>query len=495
MSELTASDLAAASTPPAPARAILAVARKELLALRRDRRTLLLFSFAALLLLCALAFGGAERQRVDRERAAAATTDRDIWMSQGKRDPHAAAHFGQYAFKPQSPLALADPGVSAYVGTAIWLVAHEQLEARYRPARDGSAAARLGGLSLAFVLRTLAPLIVVLLCFSSFTGEREDGVLRQALGAGARPLDLLVGKALAAFAALGALLVPAFVGVLVSILLLDDADHAALAGQIWRLGGLALGYGLYLAGFVFLALGASALAKTSRVALITLLAFWLANCFLAPRLMTDLAREAVRLPTSLEFHKAIADERKKASFGHDERHPAFAPFRDHILKQYGVSRIQDLPVNFRGLSLRRDDENGYAIYDKHFRALQAAFDAQDRLRAAPGFLFPTLALQLLSTSFAGTDNRHQFDFAVAAEKHRREIQTIVSDDLIRNGRYGDAAYAAGKDLWARIPSFHYRLPEAGFAFANSISDVLSLAVWCALTLVFAVVAARRLRPA
>lgn len=469
------------------------IAKKELLELWRDRRALWLLALTLLLMLNSLVFGAVQHQRIDRERAAAAAADRDLWTSQSPKDPHAAAHFGQYAFKPESPLALADPGVDAYVGTAIWLVAHEQVESQFRPARDSSVAARLGSLSLAFVLQTVMPLLAIVLGFSAFSGERERGTLRQLLSMSASPLDLLAGKTLAFLAVMGTLLFPAWAGVLLSVSLLVDPDHLSLADQFWRAGALALGYGLYLAGFVLLTLGISATAKTSRTALIVLLTFWLANCFIAPRVMTDFARGAIRLPTTLEFRSAIAEDRTK-TFGHDEHHPAFIAFRAEVLKKYGVSRVEDLPVNFRGLALRKDDENGFVTYDRHFRALQAAFDEQDRIRAAPGVLFPRLALQPWSMSFAGTDTWHQFDFATAAEAHRREIQTIVSDDLIRNGRYGDTAYVADKDLWARIPAFHYRSLGWSWALTHSIVDFLALMSWCAATLAFAVFATSRLRP-
>ncbi len=467
------------------------VAGKELLELWRDRRALWLLALTLLLMAGALAFGALQHERIDRERAAAAAADRDIWTSQGQKNPHAAAHFGQYAFKPESPLALADPGIDAYVGTAIWLVAHEQVEAQFRPARDGNVAARLGSLSLAFVLQTVMPLLAILLGFSAFSGERERGTLRQLLSVSASPLDLLAGKTLASLTVMAALLVPALAGVLLCVWLSADPDHLAIADQFWRAGALALGYGLYLCGFCLLTLGVSAAVGTSRTALILLLTFWLANCFIAPRVMTDVARSAVALPTALEFRKAMADDRGK-SFGHDENHPAFIAFRNEVLKKYGVGRVEDLPVNFRGLSLRKDDENGYAVYDKHFLALHTAFDKQDRIRAAPGALFPMLAAQPWSMSFAGADSWHQFDFVAAAEAHRRSIQTIVSGVLIGAGR--DPAYSAGTDLWTKIPSFHYRSPDARWALTHSFADLLALTLWCAATLAFAVVATLRLRP-
>ncbi len=472
-------------------RLIRAVAAREWLDMRRDRRLLALFLVTLLLMASALAFGAVENARVTRERAAAAQADRELWTGQSAKNPHAAAHFGQYAFKPLSPLALADPGVDPYVGAAVWLEAHKQNEAQFRAARDGGVAARLGGLSLAFILQVVAPLIVLLAGFASFSGERESGTLKQLLSVGARPGDLLAGKALALIGATFALLAPAAAGAALALSLLTDTTKLSLADQFLRLGALTLGYGVYLAGFAFLTLGVSALANTSRAALVALLAFWLVNSFVAPRLAADVARALAPTPTAQQFRAAIAKD-KAQTFGHDETHPAFKAFRDDVLKQYGVARVEDLPVSFRGLSLRKDDENGYAIYDRHFGALQAAFERQDALSEAPGFLFPLLAMRPFSMAFAGSDSRAQFDFATAAEAHRRMIQNEVSDNIIHFQR--DAAYVAGPELWKRIASFAYGAPGAGFAAAGSREAIAGLAGWLLVTVVFARAALRRLRP-
>lgn len=470
---------------------IRAVVAKEWVEMRRDRRLVALFCITQMLMVAALAFGAAENDRLTRERAAAAEADRLLWIGQSAKNPHAAAHFGQYAFKPRSPLALADPGVDPYVGSAVWLEAHRQNEAQYRPARDGGDAARLGGLSLAFILQTVAPLLVLLAGFQSFSGERESGALKQLLSLGARPVDLLAGKALALIGAVFVLLAPAVVGAALALALLNDGEKLSLADQFVRLGALTLGYGAYLAGFAFLTLAVSALVPSSRAALVTLLAFWLVNSFLAPRLAADAGRVLAPTPTAQAFRATIAAD-KARTFGHDERHPAFIAFREEVLKNYGVSRVEDLPVSFRGLALRKDDESGYAIYDKHFGALQATFEKQDMVAQAAGFLFPLLAMRPFSMAFAGSDSRAQFDFARAAEAHRRTIQNQVSDNIIHFQH--DDSYVAGAELWKRIASFSYRAPAAGFAFDGAREAIAGLSGWLGLTLLLAFFGARRLKP-
>lgn len=490
---MVAADIAAATASAGRWRIIRAVAAKEWLDIYRDARFRWLAALTLLLMISALVYGVEQVQRAERDQAAAAAADRQLWTAQGEKDPHAAAHFGQYAFKPQSPLALADPGVDAYLGTAVWLEAHKQNEVQFRPARDSASAARLGNLSLAFVLQTVMPLLAILLGFAAFSGERERGTLRQLLSLGVRPLDLLAGKGLAIGGVLVVMLLPAFIGVAIGCVLLVDGAALTSGDQLARLVWLALGYVLYLGGFAALALAVSAYARSSRAALVGLLAFWLANSFLMPRLMTDLVRERLALPTAFEFQQAVAEDKKK-DFGHDESHPGFVDFRDRVLREYGVARVEDLPVNFRGLALRESDETGYHIYDRHYGALQQAYTRQDRWRAAPGFVFPLLAIQPYSMGLAGTDTRGHHHFATAAEQHRRDIQTLISDDLIRNGRYGDPSYVAGPELWARVPSFSYQGPPLAWALPSQLGQLAALGVWCGAALLLSFIAVRRLRP-
>lgn len=469
---------------------VMAIARREWREWRRDRRLSGLAVLLALLMLAALADGLARARQADAAQTAAALADGALWRGQGERHPHAAAHFGQYAFKPESPLALADPGVDAQVGSAVWLEAHRRNEPIFRPARDGDLAARHAPLSLAFVLQVLLPLLVILLAFGSFAGERERGTLRQSLSLGTAPLELAAGKVLALSAALVLLLVPALAAL--ALASVASASQATPVGNLLtRVGALGLGYALYLGGYGSLALAISALSRQSRTALTVLIGFWLVNSFVGPRLMTDLARQRQTVPTADAFQAAIAVERRDA-FGHDERHPGYRAFREAVLARYGVSREEELPVSLRALALKHNDAVGDAIFDRHYAALNAAFAASDRWRAAPGFVLPLLAVQPYAMALAGTDSRHHEHFSAAAEAHRRMIQTRISDALLTAR---DADPRADAALWNAIPGFDYRLPTAGWALDSQTPNLRALLVWWLLTAAACALAVRRLRVA
>lgn len=452
------------------------VARKEWTELKRDARWRVLLVVTLLLMAAALALGLQRTHHLAGAHDQAAAGDRRVWTAQGAKNPHAAAHFGQYAHKPVGPLAVADPGVDAFVGNAVWLEAHRQNDALFRAARDGTLAARMGQLNLAFVLQTVLPLMALLLGFAAVAGEREQGTLRQWVALGLRPWHLLAGKAMTGAGVLAALLVVACGGLALGLALGGDG-LVLQAGQGWRLAGMGLGYGLYLLGFLLLALAVTAAVRSTRLALVGLLMFWLLNSFLAPRVATDFVRAAAPLPSAQAFRTAMAED-KKLLFGHDEKHPGFIALRERVLREYGVARIEDLPVNFRALALREDDQAGYRIFDQHFGRLQAQIEAQDARRGWAGWVFPMLALQPLSMAMAGTDNRHHHDFVRAAEAHRRLIQTAISQDTIANARPGQADYVAAPTLWADIPAFAYQAPAAAWAWQTQATHLAALLLWC-----------------
>jgi ABC-2 type transport system permease protein len=48
---------------------------------------------------------------VSAQHELARRATREQWLHQGVKNPHSAAHYGVYAFKPKMPLSLVDQGV------------------------------------------------------------------------------------------------------------------------------------------------------------------------------------------------------------------------------------------------------------------------------------------------------------------------------------------------------------------------------------------------
>lgn len=459
------------------------MARRDVLERWRDGRLLWAGGMIVVLLLTALAIGYEHRQQAVAEQRAAQSADYADWLKQGRRHPHDAAHQGMHAFKPEAALALIDPGINPYIGSTIWLQAHRQSDVMFRPAQDATGLQRFGDLSAAWILQVLGPLLVIVLGFNAFAGEREQGILRQAMSLGLPASRMLWGKATALGLSLLMLLVPA--GVIAGVAAMLGADPGTHGDTLLRFSWLLLCYCLYFAVFIFLTLGVSALASTSRVAITVLLALWIGNAVIAPRVMAELSRRLYPTPTQLLFNQQLGADLKEtsdrlwmANFGTTER--------------WG----RDVPLSKWGRALQLDDHASYAVYDRHFGRLWDTWERQQSVQEWSGALLPMLAMRALSSNAAGTDFGHHRSFTTAAEQHRRLIQNIVSDDLVQHADVLGGqhfAYQSGPELWQRIPALAYHPPAAAWAIERSGRSLLSLCSALMLALVFAWQATARQR--
>jgi ABC-2 type transport system permease protein len=469
------------------------IARKEMTEMIRDGR----FRWAAVivfaLLIAALAAGWKGYRDVRAQHESARSETRQHWLDQGKKNPHSAAHYGIYAFKPRMLLSLLDRGVDQYTGVAVWLEAHRQNEFKHRPAQDATAAQRMSELTAAAVLQILIPLLIILLSFSAFAGEREQGTLRQLLSIGVERRHLALGKAAGITAALSLLLVPA--AILGSLALLLASDDGAIGVSLARVMIMSVGYLVYLGIFVAVSLAVSARARSARVALIALIAFWIINTMIAPRAVADIARRLYPTPSAFEFATRIQRDMENGIDGHNPSGQREEELKQRVMSQYGVRRIEDLPVSFAGISLQEGEEYGNLVFDKHYGELWSAFKRQERFSQIAGLVAPLLAARSLSMSMAGTDFEQHHSFAEAAERYRRRLVKMMNDDMTYNAGKADFSYLAEPELWSRMPDFSYEAPAAFDMLKDQIAGVAMLAFWFIAATAAALLSAVRMRVA
>jgi ABC-2 type transport system permease protein len=286
---------------------ITLIAKKELLAFYRDSRLAWAGGVALILLLSSLMVGWQHQHEVRMEREAGDRASYGNWLRQGEKNPHDAVHYGMYAYKPKPTLALIEPGIDPYVGSAVWMEAHKRHDPRFRPAQDATGLQRFGRLSAAWVAQILVPLFIILLGFNAFSAEREQGTLRQTISQGVSPRQLLWGKSLAIGALTGILLLPASIVAIVA--LVENTGGGTVTDSLLRFLWMSLGHGAYLAIFLFWALAVSASAPSSRAALLILLAVWTFNGMMAPRLASDLSRALFPTPSKFESTQAMEAEK------------------------------------------------------------------------------------------------------------------------------------------------------------------------------------------
>lgn len=467
---------------------ILRIARKEMTEMVRDGRFRAAGAIVFALLAGALLLGWQHYREVSAQHAAAQKATREQWVGQGKKNPHSAAHYGIYAFKPKVPLTMVDRGTDPYTGVAVWLEAHKQNEFKYRPAQDATAVQRFGELTGATVLQLLVPLLIVLLTFNAFSGERELGTLRQLLSLGVSQTDLARGKALGVAGALGLLLVPA--AVIGVVALTAASGQADMIASIPRMAWMTLSYLLYFAAFVGVSLAVSACAPSSRSALIVLLGFWMFNGLIAPRAASDIAKAVRPAPSAFQFVRGI--EKALEGDGHDSAAARAKRLEAELLKKYNVDKVSALPINFTGARLQDGEEHGNEVFDAAYSELWKTFGEQEGVHRAVSVLAPSLAVRSTSMAFAGADFPQHAHFARAAEEYRRMIQRVMNEDLMKNaGNTG--VYLADDDLWTKVPPFSYTAPDARWVLARQSSSLAILALWCAAAAFAAMWAARRVQ--
>jgi ABC-2 type transport system permease protein len=438
----------------------------------RDGRFRVAGAILFALLAGALLLGWQHYREVSAQHSAAQKGTREQWLNQGKKNPHSAAHYGFYAFKPRMPLMMVDQGTNPYTGVAVWLEAHKQNEFKYRPAQDATAVERLGELTGASVLQLLIPLLIILLAFSTFSGERELGTLRQLLSLGVKRSDLARGKALGVAGALSLLLLPATViGV---IALTAASSRAEMLASVPRMAWMMLGYIIYFLIFIAISLTVSALAPSSRSALTILAGFWILNGLIAPRAASDIAKAVRPTPSAFEFSHKM--ELALKGFGHDSSEERTKRLEADLIRKYKVDRIEDLPVNFNGIRLQDGEEHGNQVFDKAYAELWNTFSEQGKVHLVLGAIAPSLAIRSASMGFAGADFPQHMHFASAAEEYRRTIQRTMNNDLVQNAS-NTGTYFAGDDLWRRVPPFEYTAPGVGWVLSRQISSLGTLAAW------------------
>lgn len=469
-----------------PRLALLSViAARERRERMRDGRFRLAGGVVGLLLAVSLALGWAHFTSVRAQHEAADRAERELWLGKDDMNPHGAAHYGTYVFKPRSALSAFDQGLDPYLGVSLFLEAHKQNFLQQKPAADATEMQGFGELTAAVTLLVLVPLLLVLLTFDVFSGEREQGTLRQAMSLGVSRGELAAGKALGVATTLALLLVPAAaLGALATVL---SGESGLLAPQLPRIALLTAAFLLYFGLWLALGLLVSASAPSSRLALVALTGLWFAATLLVPRLAADRARSAHPSPTAGAFADAIEAEKKRLPDGHS----VLPELEARLLKKYGVSSVAELPVNPRGVALEEGEARDTALYGRQVDRVFDSFERQNRYYESAALLSPAIAMQSLSRGLAGTDFAHHLAFSRAAEAYRREMVHVLNHDITVNQKIDDADYVGTRALWEKVPPFRYTPPGVSWVLGRHARSAALLAAWfAAVTLAAGVVLAR-----
>jgi len=166
------------------------------------------------------------------------------------------------------------------------------------------------------------------------------------------------------------------------------------------------------------------------------------------------------------------DDLRKLGDGHNAADPAFAKLRANLLAQYNVDKVEDLPVNFRGVVASNSEADLTETLNLYAEKRMQRESAQAAHLSTYRWLSPYLAISGASRNLAGTDldTHHRFlreaevvryDFVQGLNKAHIEDLSYI-DDINRNN---------GEEGWkrARVDATTWQVLNVGMVAAKRLT--------------------------
>ena len=418
------------------------------------------------------------------------------FRGQPDRHPHRMVHYGHYAFRLPPPLAAFDPGVDAVTGQSIFLEGHRQNTAMFADARARPDLGGFAPLTPATLYQLLVPLLLIVIGHGLVLRERESGTLTLLLAQGQSGPAIVAGKALALAGVAGLLLLP-LGGLAAWSVVSGDAPLAAAL--------LVGGYALYLAVWGALVLAVSLRVRQRSIALGILVFLWLLVALVVPRVGISAAGALVDVPGKIESDLVMLAEERALGDGHNAADPAFAALKQQVLARYGAERVEELPVNWRGVVARHSEQKLTDMMNRYAERRMQQEAAQSRIVTWFGLASPTLAVGAASRSLAGTDLATHHRFLRESEALRFDFVQGLNDLHATALAYADDAARSSDpeaerrtrvnaDAWRLLDSFRF-VPDPATERAMRAALPLALLLgWLVLLAGSILVGARRLAP-
>ncbi len=475
---------------------LLAIVQAEWQLWLRSRLALCALLVFALLLAATSLVTALRMSKESHDRAHRQAAAEEAFLSQPDRHPHRMVHYGHYVFRIPPPLSMIDPGVDSVTGQSMFLEGHRQNTAMFADAR---ASAELGGfenLTGALAYQLFLPLLLIAIGHGLIIREREENTLAPLLAQGVTGLALHTAKWMALAGVSLALLLPLAVLCAVAV----GWGAAPLAG----LGVIGL-YALYLLVWCSLILLVSSVARSRSLALGALALFWLASALIIPRIAVESASSAIPVPGKIETDLGMQAELRAVGDGHNANAPEFRRLQANLLAQYDVTRVEDLPVNFRGVVAQAAEADLTQVMNRHAEERMALEADQARFAASFGWLSPVVAAAAASRALAGTDLATHHRFLRAAEAVRFDFvqglnrvhaeRLAYSDDVNRSiDPQAARRTRMSAENWQVLDEFDFRPAAARERIASAGAPAAMLFAWLAALAAIGAWTARRVRP-
>ncbi|KIO76740.1 hypothetical protein TH53_13325 [Pedobacter lusitanus] len=396
---------------------------------------------------------------------------RQQWEAQHS-DPHEAAHYGTYLFKPLNLLSAFDPGLNDYFGTTYRVEAHIQHEVDYSNAERNDALMRFGQFTLALIMQLLIPLLLLFISSSALTFEKESGTFKMLMAQGIKPSGVAWGKVWSNYLLAILLVLPMFT--VLFFILLFSASGTALWGRFLV---IFLGYLLFYLLAVLTGVIISALSVTSRTATLIVLAIWLFSSILVPKIAAGTAADYYPLTSRVAFNNDVKQGFLKGINGDAPYHERAEQRLAALLRQYHADSIAQLPVNADGIIMQYNEDYQNSVFDHYYAQIEHTFQQQQSLLTYVGIADPFISLKRLSMAMSGTDFYHHQLFFQQAKKYRNNLIRQLNLQLASHPVKPEGTYKADPEFFLHLKDFEFRPPSLAEILWTERFALLSLCFW------------------
>jgi len=436
-------------------------------------RTFFGVSSAFLVVLLGTIFLGNQQTKEQTYRYEQAKKElRDQWENIDAMNPHGAAHYGTYVFKPSNLLSSLDEGVNSVTGNVLRVEGHVQNEMVHSEASQMQFVSKFGKLKGSLLLQYILPLLLLFLGFHSVSSEKQSGRLKLLVLQGTTPSNLLWAKTLAVWLYGMTLLT-------LTILLFALSNFSDLQMEVAsRVLFYYASYALYYFIISGLTIFFSARWQSPTIALTSMLGIWILWTIFLPNILMSTVEQWHTLPSRHTFQTSMKDDRSKGIDGHNPSDERGKELERQTLAEYGVDSVSQLPINFDGIKMQADEEYGNQVWDKHFGHLRTVYAQQKRSYQLAGMFNPFVSLQNASMGFTASDNLHHQEFLVQVEQYRRVFIKALNDEHAFGGsQTGDWSWKAKQDFFRSIPDYTYQPIPLSSVFSRYTIDLLFLIGW------------------
>ena len=288
-------------------------------------------------------------------------------------NPHSAAHFGTYAFKPNSILNNLDEGVNAVTGVVLRLEGHKQNEVAFSEASQSLTISQFGKFKVSLLFQFIIPLFLIFLAFNIYTTEITSGRLKLLLVQGNSLRKIVFAKILSLLSLSTILL-----SITILLQLIFNFSKIEL-DQFVRLNIFFWSYFIYYFIIIAYTVLLSMIFKKNTSSLSLTIITWLLWTIFLPKTIGNFTESITPLTTRIELSESMKEDRAQGIDGHNPFDTRKKDLEKEVLDKYQVDSLSQLPVNFAGILMQADEEYGNSVWDKHYGDLYGKLETQKTL--------------------------------------------------------------------------------------------------------------------